>query len=115
MALLLHGYFGTIQRTVRPKGINSIQKRVNLGFAMNRRRRKAQSFSALWNGWEIDRLHVDAKIVEQHVRELFGMDRVPYHERNNVTAVIDYGQSEPTQTCLQNASCFLMLFSKYLI
>jgi hypothetical protein len=57
----------------------------NVGIRMERRRSDAQPFGTARDGWIVDRLYIDAELIEKPVANTLSADRVTDHHWDNVT------------------------------
>jgi hypothetical protein len=57
----------------------------NVGIRMERRRSDAQPFGTARDDWIVDRLYIDAELIEKPVANPLAADRVTDHHWDNVT------------------------------
>ncbi|MPL74811.1 hypothetical protein SDC9_20630 [bioreactor metagenome] len=103
-----------IQRTTRPQHVHPAHKLVDLLQIVHRRGGEAQPLGAARHGREIDRLHVDAEFLEQHVRQRLGVLGIADHHRHDMAAMVDDRHAERFQPHLQDLGMQLLLVAQRL-
>ena len=98
-----------------PKRIQCTDQRINLLRTMHGRRCKSQPLCAAWHRWEIDGLHVNAMLFQQHVRHFLRVHRVADHQGNDVAAVVNHRKAKPLKAQFQNARLGLVRITQVLI
>ena len=81
---------------------------------MERRWRDAQTLGLLRHGWIVDRLHIDAEIVEQQIRDPFALGRIADHDRHDMARVWHMRNTVLVEQIAQTANAFLMAQTFYL-
>jgi len=70
--------------------------------------RKAQPLRAAWHRWEVDRLHINPVILQQHIGDHFAFYRVADMNRNDVAAMVNQRQAQPAQPHLKGLCALLV-------
>ncbi len=73
---------------LRPDLCKGIHQMLDVGISVMRRRRDAQPLSAARHGRVVDRLHLNAVALDQHIADLLAQDRVADHHRDDVAGIV---------------------------
>ena len=95
---------------MRPKFIHSAYQSINFFGPVNRRRCEPQPLSSTRHRREVDWLHVNTELIQQHVGQLLGVYRIADNHRHNVAAMVYDGQAQTFEPQLQDLGLCLVLF-----